>query len=701
MSKIWFLAFCICLTIGGTKVFAAAEDELGGTVTATVDGQRIYFPALKTEIDANIQGGVATVRVIQTFDNPTDRPLQATYLFPMNKDSAVYAMTMEVGDEIIQAEIQKKEEAEQTFQKAKSEGKAAALLTQFRPNMFTQKIANLMPGLPVKVTLDYVQTVPKVDDAYELVVPLVVGPRYQPLGAGLPPAELGPELAAAQDVRSDTTFGQWEVEQLPAYPDVTGLTLPKTIEKERVSIRVALNAGVDIERAVSATHAINVKGGDTAKTVSLGKGEVLDNADFVLRYTLAGEDTKAGLLTHRDERGGFFNFMIEPPVLPKTEDVTPREIVFVLDTSGSMSGEPVAASKLFMKHALKNLRKTDYFRIIRFGNNATEFTSGPVPASLANLRVGQSYVDSLRAGGGTEIPSAIRQAFAIREAPGTMRIVVFLTDGYIGNESEVLEMIADEINNSRIYALGVGTSVNRYLLDEMGRMGRGFARYIDPTENTEDVAIELAAKIETPVLTDIDVDWGTLDVSGVTPFQIPDLFAGGSIRLQGQFDGSGTHTVFVNGLVNGAKASLPVEIKLPNKNSGESSEAIPLIWARAQIGEHMRLINTPDYLRHTNLDDTELKEKVTQIGLDYSLSTRWTSFVAVSKKVVNQKPEDSIDAEVPLAMVKGVGPEAYGLQGTYVAQNFAGGATPEPEVWAILVVLMFASLFALRRRRTA
>jgi len=694
--------FIICFVFS-VEARAFTENDLGGSVQAKVDGKTFHFPALKTDIQTNIQGDLATVTVTQTFANPTTVPLNATYLFPLNKDAAVHAMTMEVGDEIVQAQIHRIEEAKKKFETAKRQGKAASLLTQHRPNMFTQHIANLMPGLPIKVTLVYDQTVPRVDGNYELVIPLIVGPRYQPARSGKPPQVVDNGVTVGvKKVKAETQFNQWEIEALPSYPDVAGLTIPDTISKDRVAISINLEAGAAIPNLFSRTHTIEVTGDEKQKSITLADGRTIDNRDFVLRYQLAGKNTQPAFLTHNDSQEGYFSLLIEPPASPKSKNITAREMVFVLDTSGSMSGQPIDASKVFMRHALKNLRSQDSFRIIRFSNNASEFTSGPVRATPNNINNGLDYVNSLKANGGTEIPNAIRQAFSVPKPDGALRIVVFLTDGYIGNESEVLRLISGAIGEARIYAFGVGTSVNRYLLAEMGRKGRGFARFMDPTEDAEEVALELAGKLESPVLTDININWGELKVSQVTPAVIPDLFAGDSIRVLGKIEGSGTHTVEVKGRVRGRKASLPIQAVLLDGKGEVTVSPIPQIWARSQVADHMRQINTPNNFRTTHLSDGELKLKVIELGLKHSLATRWTSFVAVSKKVVNENPQNTRDSQVPLPMVKGVGPKAYS-QGSpmKMTQNFSGSSVPEPATWAGLLVISLAALALLKRRRRA
>lgn len=701
MLKVINHAACLVLLLLTCSV--AEATDMGGTIEALADGKKINFPLLKTEMLAKVKGDLVTVTVKQTFTNPTAKPLHATYLFPLNQDAAVHKMVMEVGDERVEAKIQRIEEAKATFEHAKQQGKAAALLTEHRPNMFTQDIANLMPKLPVQVTLTYSQTLPKVDGQYELVLPLVVGPRYQPAGAGVAPT---PDTK----INSKTTYGQWEVEDLPAYPEVAGLNSPEIIDQDRVAIRVELDGGLPIAELSSKTHGISEKNvSQNQRVIQLAEGKTVDNKDFVLRYRLSGNTTQAGLLAHQDKRGGFFSLQLEPPAVPTAKDIAAREMVFVLDTSGSMDGEPIAASKLFMQHALHNLHPNDYFRIIHFSNNAEEFTAQPVAATPENIKQGLLYVDALTADGGTEIPTAIEQAFGKLAQQDTLRMVVFLTDGYIGNEAEVLTQIAEKIGDARVYALGVGTSVNRFLLEEMAIRGRGFARFIDPTEKADDVAIKLASKLESPILTDITVDWGDLQVSGISPSKIPDLFAGGAVRIQGKYQQSGQHTIKVSGLVNGRKAELPITVNLPDSagiNSSEQDNPIPVIWARSQIADAMRQINTPSYMRPEGIAENDLKDKVTKLGLDFSLTTQWTAFVAVSQKIVNEHPEQAEHSNVPLPMVKGVTEKAYGesqqlaaAQPMMTAQHFSGGATPEPSTIAGLMIMAAIGAWTVYRRQ--
>ncbi len=666
------ISFLVVLLIFARAVSYAEHlddaDNLGGHVESVVDGKRVIFPTLKTDIHADIQGDLVTVTLQQIFANPLSQPINATYLFPINKDATVYAMTMAVGDEIIEAKIQKKEKAKKTFEKAKKKGKATTLLVQHRPNMFTQHVANLMPGLPIKVTLKYTQPVIKVDGTYQLVVPLVVGPRYIP-------AQLSKE------------------NQLPLYPNaVSGLSVPDSVTKDRVALSVSLNSGLPITSVTSSTHAIQTDGtSDYKKRIHLRKDRVIGNHDFVLHYILSGKSTQAGFLHHKGKKDNFFSLMIEPPEVPEPEEVTPREMVFVLDVSGSMGGEPINASKTFMREALKSLKSTDYFRIVIFSNDAGELSEIPLRATPENIKNGLNYVDALYAGGGTEVLTGLGKALDVKPADGIMRIVVFLTDGYIGNESEILDITSRKINGARLYAFGVSSAPNRFFLTEMAQMGQGFARFIDPYEKSNEVAKELAKRLKTPVLTDIEIDWGSLNVKDTTLKKIPDLFAGDSIRIQGKFSNPGHHTITIHGLVNNKPVNIPIKIDTTESILQNGTEAIPLIWARTKIEDYMRMYRAPYQYKKNVFSQANLQKKITRLGLKYSLMTKWTSFVAVSKNVVNKNPKSSQNTELPLPMVKGTMPLAYGN-----LESFSGNSTPEPKEYAmILVILILLSSIAL------
>ncbi len=676
----------------------AEEGDLGGTIEAmTKDGRTFHLPLVRSEVTAKIEGDIASVHIKQEFENPGTEAVHATYLFPLNEDAAVHAMSMTVGDETIRAQIKEKEKAKATYEAAKEAGKSAALLTQHRPNMFTQKVANLMPGLPVTIELTYAQVVPFRDNAYELVVPTVVGPRYMPAPTEPEPGPLlvdyGPE-----ETGPDAPEGTWVLGPPPAYPEVYGLTIPQSVEPERLSFRASIEGGVEIARVTSVTHGLDIVRENEKRSsveVSLREKQTIPNRDLILRYELGGSDIQAGVLTHVDERGGFFSLLLTPPEAPAEKDLVSREIVFVLDTSGSMSGLPLAASKTFMSAALDALRPDDAFRVVQFSSTASEFASQAILATPQNIRAGRAFVNSLHASGGTEVIPALNQAFTARVLTGRMRIVVLLTDGYVGNEIEILRRQASLMGNARVYAFGVGSSVNRYLLEEMARRGRGLVRYVDPTESSHEAAEALARRIEMPVLTDISVDWGDLNAALVTPDPIPDLFAGEAVRLTGRFDpdkmDAGSHTIKVSGLVGRRKATLPISVQMKHD---DGPSALPTIWARGRVGDLMTDLAAPEPLRLSNLSDVSIEAEVTKLGLNFDLVTQWTSFVAVSERVINPN-STAREVDVPLAQPAGVPKTAYS------PQMFGGSSAPEPSFWVMMLMALVGAGYVTLRRMEA
>jgi Ca-activated chloride channel family protein len=676
-------------------------ENLSGSIVATVDGKDIQLPLLTADYAVSIDGDAAHVEVTQTFLNPTDRPLHATYLFPLHGKAAIHAMRMDLDGETVIARIRKKADAESLYEKAKEEGKAAALLTQHRPNMLTQEIAHLMPGRPVRITLQYVQNVPKIDGAYELVVPMVVGPRYEraealaspPVaGMGERPQERLPDTVLyelASSAPMETVSG-WQIDKLPSYPPVIGQNASADIDPKRVSLDLTLTAPVPVNALWSETHALEIADEADRKTVRFADGRAIDNRDFVLRYQLAAEDDVAAGVSSRfdGERGGHLSLLIEPPKLPAEEMAGQRELVFVLDTSGSMSGQPLAASKAFMEAAIRGLRPDDYFRILRFSDDSSVFASEALLASEQNRARALRFVDDMQANGGTEMNRAINAAFDQRQPENATRIVVFLTDGYIGDERNVISSIARRSGDARIFAFGVGTAVNRFLLEAAAREGRGYVRYVGLGEQAHEVAAGLAASLKTPLLTDISIDWNGLDVEDQTPARIPDLFAGGSVRVLGRYRAGGRHTVYVNGRVNGRAARLPLEIDLASAGepADDASKALPLLWARERIFDANRAYTIG------GSTDNRLEKEITDLGLAYSLQSRFTSFVAVSERKVNPDPMSAGNADVPLQQVAGV------LTRAYPSLNLSGSSAPEPEglLGMMMVVLGMAARFRSR-----
>jgi Ca-activated chloride channel family protein len=370
-----------------------------------------------------------------------------------------------------------------------------------------------------------------------------------------------------------------------------------------------------------------------------------------------------------------------------------------------------------MRRSLPHLRRGDSFRIVRFSDTASEWSREPLAATPENVAAGLRYIDSLVGGGGTVMTSGIRTALAPSVPHGALRLVVFLTDGYIGNDVEIVRLIQQQRGEARFFSFGVGNGVNRYLMQEIARVGRGAARIVRPDEDAELAADELVARLASPIWTDVEIDWGDAPVSGATPKWLPDLFLGQSLRVLARFEGDGAYSVTLRAKRAGVPVALPLQLTLETSDLARDSStpsALPAVWARSQVDD--RMVSYLDPGRDAE-HRAMLREEVTELGLAHRLVTQWTSFVAVAKPVVNPGGA-GFDADVAVPRVADVSDLAYppdalrggksrptlmaaGDTGLGAANGFTGSAAPEPGTTASLLALAFAATatFCLSRRR--
>ncbi|MBK6427456.1 MAG: VWA domain-containing protein [Blastocatellia bacterium] len=475
----------------------ASDDPTEGQLRAVdASGQlRPPCPLEHTDVDVDVAGFVARVTVTQRFLNPFDETIEAVYLFPLSADAAVDRMTMKIGDRTIAGRIALRDEARATYETARAEGRAASLLEQERPNVFTQSVANIPPGARIDVTISYIETLDYEDGRVEFVFPMVVGKRYVLAAAGK--ADESMSRLSTTTVKSDTRAGH------------------------DVSIDVRIDAGVPVSAVASRLHAIETtpRSGHSA-VVHLGARDEIPNRDFVLSWDVAGRKLEDAVLAHRDARGGFVTLILQPPDRVAEADLTPKEVVFVVDTSGSMSGLPMEKSKEVVRYAIDRLNPDDTFNVITFSGSTRILFPEPVPANVVNRAVAMQLLSGTQGGGGTEMMSAIRAALDPSDAEHHVRIVCFLTDGYVGNDLEILSEIRKHAN-ARIFAIGVGNSVNRFLLDQMAAEGRGEVAYAMLTDDGEQVAKTFFERVRNPLLTDVTIDWNGLPVTDVLPERIP------------------------------------------------------------------------------------------------------------------------------------------------------------------------------------
>ncbi|MBZ0239040.1 MAG: VIT and VWA domain-containing protein [Deltaproteobacteria bacterium] len=623
-----------------------------------VDGDaRTELPLVSSAMRVDVRGPIAQVQVTQTFSNPADKPIELVYVFPLHEDGAVGAMTMRIGPRVIRAQIKKRDEARAAYEGAKREGKTAALLEQERPNIFTQSVANVMPGESIDVALTYDVLLDPDGEVYELALPTVVGPRYNP-GAPL-------DGASGTGVQPDTD----------RVPDASRISPeaapPGVLTGNAVTLALDVDAGLPIAAIESPTHRIVTKQLTADHyQVGLAAGDMVADRDFVLRWRVTVASPTLAALAHKGAGHGHLALVVQPPPVDAGK-APPRELVFVVDTSGSMSGEPLALAKRGMRYALDHLRPEDTFRIMNFSTSVAGFAEGrAMPATRDNVRAGLSYVNGVAAGGGTEMLGGIVAALSSPPADGRDRYVVFMTDGYIGNEAEIFAAVTKHLDRrTHLFSFGVGSSVNRHLLDGLARSGKGVAQYLLLDEAPEPQIETFYARLDAPLLHDLRVDWGGLDVRDPTPSDLADLFAGQPLVVAARYGRGGRGTIKITGKAAGRTLELAIPVDLPAR--GGDGDVLARLWARTRMGEQLDRFASADHAaRKAIIDD------VTGVALEHALLSPWTAFVAIDEiPRAEGMPTDTVP--VPVELPAGVTPAAGNVIVTadYTASIPVGGRT--------------------------
>ena len=627
-----FFAFCV-------NASAQTQETAGSLMVLAPDGQlKAQCPLKHTAVKAEISGFLSRVVVTQNFENPFKEKIEAVYVFPLPQNAAVDDMTMLVGDRVVRGKILPREQAQAVYEAAKASGQVASLLDQERPNIFTQSVANILPGEKIKITISYVETLQYVDGAYEFVFPMVVGPRY------VPGAPTGPKQG--NGFASDT-------DRVPDASRITPNTPPPAMRSGHdISLDVTLDAGLIVDEINSKTHDVDIQRTDShSARLHLRDGATIPNKDFVLRYDVAGRAIQDALLTHRSDKGGYFTLILQPPDRVTVEDVRPKELVFVLDTSGSMGGFPIDKAKETMKLALDGLYPSDTFNLITFAGDTQILFPNPVPATKANLNKAQAFLNSRSGSGGTEMMTAIKAALEQSDDQSHIRIVCFMTDGYVGNDMEIISEVQKH-PNARVFSFGIGSSVNRFLLDKMAEAGRGEVEYVGLDDDGSAAARRFHERVRNPLLTDISIDWNNLPVADVYPQRIPDLFSAKPLILTGRFTSAGRGTIRLKGRMAGSDFVREIPVELPETMA--LHDVLAPLWARARIDNLM----TEDFagLQSGNMR-AELKDTITQLGIEYRLMTQFTSFVAVEEMIVTDGGQPR-RIDVPVEVPQGVKNEA-------------------------------------------
>lgn len=677
-SAVPILLLLCCLVPCAVRV-AAQDDDIEPARTAV---EAPYFqilsatapgvdalPLKDTQVDVTIAGVIAEVAVVQTYANEGSVPLEAKYIFPGSTRAAVHGLTMVIGDRVVRAKIQTRNEARRTYEAAKSQGKTATLLEQHRPNVFGMNLANILPGDVIRVELRYTELLVPDDGEYSFVFPTVVGPRY--VGDR---RELTDDLAPVDPVRPAETW------------TATAHLPPDTRDAATFGLNLQLVAGMPITQLACTTHPVKIdsRAPDRARLTLDPAADPAGHAnrDVIVRYRLAGDAVQAGLITTPPgpDGEGYFLAMVQPPRRVEPAMIPARDYVFIVDVSGSMNGFPLQTSKGLLRELIAALRPTDTFNVVLFAGAAATLAAEPLAATPENLARAIVLIDRQPAGGGTNLLPALRTAFALPRPEGPVaRSFVVVTDGYVAVEAEAFDLVRTHLDQASVFAFGIGSGVNRHLIEGLARAGRGEPFVITHAEEALARARQFRAYIESPVLTGVRAAFDGITMAEVTPAALPDVFAQRPIVLLGKWSGASSGRIHISG--TGGSGPFVDSLDFATAASLEGSRALELLWARNRIRA---------------LEDDELEGRdpartaaITQLGLRHGLLTKHTSFVAVDEVVRTAGAPTAVKQPVPLPQ----GVNAGAVEGQAVA------TTPEPATTGVLLIAIGAMAWAWWRSR--
>jgi Ca-activated chloride channel family protein len=585
------------------------------------------LPLKETSADVAIAGVIARVKVKQLFENTGKNTIEAVYVFPASTRAAVHGMRMKIGTRTIEARIDRRAKARADYEAARQEGRRASLLEQERPNVFTMNVANILPGDRIAVELEYSEMVVPEEGTYEFVYPTVVGPRYA--GGASPTAD------------------RW----------IANPTLKQgNPEPYRFDIRAHLETGIPLKELSCPSHKVNVSyDGPARARVSLD-GTGGGNRDFVLRYRLADDRIETGVLLWEGAGAGnetekFFALLMEPPARPRAAQIPPREYIFLVDVSGSMHGFPLDTAKALMRKLLGDLRPVDRFNVVLFaGDSRVLSADGSLAATQQNVTEAIALLERQTGGGGTELLKGLQTSYQIpRRDRQVSRTVVVVTDGYVGVEAQTFRFIRERLDQANLFAFGIGSSVNRGLIEGMARAGVGEPFVVLKAEAAPAEAERFRKYIEQPVLTEVEVRFDGFQATDVTPQKLPDLMARRPLVLFGKYQGPASGRIEITGVSGTGRFQQTVAVR-PGSQRADNT-ALRWLWARNRVAtlDDERLMG----------GDQNAEAAITSLGLDYSLLTAFTSFVAIDSQVVNQGGK-SATVKQPLPLPEGVSEKALG-----------------------------------------
>lgn len=641
---VMLIAFLALLVSFGTSWSATTEqasllqpDEArSGSLLLKEDGATLEAIRLGTDIDITVSGPTLRARVTQAFRNPTKHWVEATYVYPLAAGGAVDTLKMVVGDRIIVGDIKERQQARVIYEEARRAGRKAALTEQERPNIFTNSVANIGPGETVLVQIEYQEPVHQVGNEYSLRLPLVVGPRYNPA-----------PIVQSVDFRKDGSV--WGTATSDPVPDRDRIS-PPVLDPARnapvnpISITVRLKAGFALGEVQSHHHNVKIESPDnTTRVVTLADGAVPADRDFELTWKPAAEKAPSvGLFRERVGDAEYLLAFVTPPSAEQAAQTPlPREVVFVIDNSGSMGGTSIVQAKASLLYALGRLQPHDRFNVIRFDDTMDVLFPASVTADAARVAEATSFVGALQARGGTEMVPAMRAALTdkLGEA-GMVRQVVFLTDGAIGNEQQLFDAITTMRGRSRVFMVGIGSAPNTYLMTRAAELGRGAFTHIGSAEQVEERMRGLFAKLENPAVTGLTARFSEAKAD-VTPAIIPDVYRDEPLVLAARLDKLAGSLE-----IKGRVGDHPWTVTLPLQNAAEG-RGLSKLWARRKIAD----AEVARTLREITPEDSD--KTILALALDHQIVTRLTSLVAVDKTPSRPEGSPLMLSELPVNLPAG------------------------------------------------
>lgn len=591
------------------------------------------FALINSTVSVQVSGIIAEVTVEQEYANNSDQTLNTNYVFPGSTQSAIYYMEMELNGRIIKAQIKEKEEAKEIFETAKKEGKSASLLKQHRPNVFQMSLANIKPKSTVFVRFKYTETLIPNKKIYEFVFPTLVGPRYAT-------QEMADKDAWVKNPYVDKDAANYQG------------------NKPSFSLDLKLNAGMPIKQASWFSHpsaSVDYVSESTLTTTIVNSKN--DAGDFIFRFQLAGDQIASGLLLYEGDKENFFLYTVQPPSRPAQTAIPPRDYIFIVDVSGSMSGFPIEVSKKLINSILSGLSEKDRFNILLFAGSSEQFKNELVPASASSIKEAMNFINNQDGSGGTEILPALERSLNMLENGGRSSTVIIATDGLVTVEREAIALIEDNLGKANFFPFGIGSSSNRYIIEALANAGMSESFICATEDEALKKAAEFKEMVTNPILTDIKIQFNGMKVYDVLPKNVPDLFGDKPLVVFGKYKSAVDGKITVKGL--NADGKFTREYNVTEGKQSSENEALKYLWARQKI----KMLS--DYNRAEPTGKT--KNEIIELGLNYNLLTEFTSFVAV-----DDNQDEASEKSVPPPPISN-----------------SSGAVPEPHEWTLIIIGLF------------